>query len=464
MHLLLLVGKLHVIGYRHRLTLEGQAFSPATDDLQGTLRVSTIGLLDLQPLFGLGDLGALPGHRLDRHGMALLGQRQALMPRCQARLPLLDTFLGERQQTPPAPVVVAQCLRLSLPVRAVVGQLGKTRLVLALGFTAVPDFSLQPRDFGIGRKQVALRRMDAVTGSKMRFARRLQTRFEVTQGGILRLEIVGRLGHLARQPLALGLGLVAAEQPEQVLSTHQVVAILTILTSNAGLALEALHLQTQFEADVFHARQVLTRIGQPILGFLPPFLVAGHTGRLFEKDTQFVWPGLDDPRDRPLADDRIRPWPETGAEKQVSHVLASNVQVVDVILGLTTARQQALDGQLRILRPLSAEATERVIEDEFDGCPRHRLATAGTVEDHILHRLATQLRGFRFAEYPAHGIHHVRLAATIRTDHTDELTGQGDRRRVDEGFEAGKFQFGQAHERELERGPRKRAGRNRKTR
>jgi hypothetical protein len=89
-------------------------------------------------------------------------------------LPLLDTLLGERQQLRQRPSS-SPVLRLRLPVRAVVGQLGKLRLA------AVADFRLQPRHLGIGRVQVALRLMHAVAGRKMRFPRLLGTRLGLAQ-------------------------------------------------------------------------------------------------------------------------------------------------------------------------------------------------------------------------------------------------------------------------------------------
>ena len=122
--------------------------------------------------------------------------------------------------------------------------------------------------------------------------------------------------------------------------------------------------------------------------------------------------------------------------------------VVDVVLGLTSARQQALDRQLGVLRPLAGDTPERVVEDQFDGCARHRFEPAGTIENYVLHRLATQLGSFRFAQYPAHGIHHVGFSAAVGADHTDELPRQGNRGRIDEGFESGEFEFCQAHEME----------------
>ena len=71
-------------------------------------------------------------------------------------------------------------------------------------------------------------------------------------------------------------------------------------------------------------------------------------------------------------------------------------------------------------------------------------AIARTVEDHVLHRLAPQRRRLGFAEHPAHGVDHVRLAAAIGADNADELAGGGDAGRIDERLEAGQLDLSQA--------------------
>jgi hypothetical protein len=417
------VGKNDAIGNRQRLALECQTLAPAGDDLQRALRVSTIRLLDMQPLFRLGDVDALPIHHLERRSVPLLGQRQALVRRLTAQLALFDALVGERQQLLPARLVARPLRRLRLPVRLVVGQLRQARLEFPSRFAPVTNLGFQPCNFGICRKELALRRMDAVAGREMRLTRLFEPRFEVAQRRVLRFELVHRLVDLARQAIALALRLVAPQQPEQLLLARQLVAVLTVLAGDAGLAFEALHLRREFEADVFDARQIVARVGEAALGFLAPLLVAGHACRLFEEDTQFVRFGLDDPRDGALADDRVSTRTEAGAEEEVGDILAPNVQVVDVVLGLSVARQQALDREFGILRPLTRQASERVVEDQFDRRPRYRLARSGTVEDHVLHRFAAQLRSLRLAEHPAYGVHHVRLAATVGTHDANELTG-----------------------------------------
>ena len=110
-----------------------------------------------------------------------------------------------------------------------------------------------------------------------------------------------------------------------------------VLAGDFGLRFELFHLAAEFEADVLDARQVLARVLEAVLGFLAPFLVLGDAGRLFEEDAQVVGLGLDDARDHALADDGVGARPEAGAEEEVDDVLAADVQVVDVVVGLPPA-------------------------------------------------------------------------------------------------------------------------------
>jgi hypothetical protein len=260
--LLLLVGKCSVIGDRHRLAIERQALTTAGDNLQRALRVPAIRLLDVQPLFGLGNFRALATDRLQSRGVLLLGERQAFLPRFEAQLPLFDALISHQQQALPALVVGRQLPGLSLPMRPVVGQLGEPRLVLAARIPPVADLGFQPCNLGIGRKEVTLCRMHAVAGGKMSFARLLETSLEITQGRVPGFEIGRRLFDLARQPFTLRLRFIAPQQPEQLLLACQLVAVFTILASDTGLTLEALHLGPEFEANVFYPRQVLACVGR----------------------------------------------------------------------------------------------------------------------------------------------------------------------------------------------------------
>jgi len=64
-----------------------------------------------------------------------------------------------------------------------------------------------------------------------------------------------------------------------------------------------------------------------------------------------------------------------------------------------------------------------IVEHQFDAGTRHRIAPAGTIEQHILHGLAAQVLGRGFPQHPAHRIDHIGFAATVRADHADQLAG-----------------------------------------
>ena len=285
----------------------------------------------------------------------------------------------------------------------------------------------------------------------MALARFFDARFGFAQSRVLRLQFIDRVRHALRHALALGLRFVAAQQPEQLLFVRQLRLVIAVLARHRRLGFQTFHLAAQFRADIFDARQVFTRIGQTAFGFLAPFLVLGHAGGFFQKHAQLVRARFDDARDRSLADDGIGAWPQASAQKEVGHVLAADMQIIDVVLGLPAARELPLDGKLGVLRPLAGGTAERIVEHQFDRRTRHRLAAARTIEDDILHRFAAQFRSLRFAEHPAHGVDHVRFAATVRTNNADELPGQGNGRRIDKGFKTGKFEFGQAHEKAMQK-------------
>ena len=196
--------------------------------------------------------------------------------------------------------------------------------------------------------------------------------------------------------------------------------------------------------DVLDAREILARVGEPAFGFPAPLLVLRDAGRFLEKDAQLFGLGLDDARDHSLLDDRVGARAEAGAEEEVVDVAAAHRNVVDVVGRIAVARQHALDRQLGVLAPLAADAPWLLSKIELDRRAADRLAVAGAVEDHVLHRLAAQRRCLRFAEHPAHGVDDVGLAAAVRADDADELARRGDRRRIDERLEAGELDLGEA--------------------
>jgi hypothetical protein len=86
-----------------------------------------------------------------------------------------------------------------------------------------------------------------------------------------------------------------------------------------------------------------------------------------------------------------------------------------------------------------------VVKDQLDAGATGRLARGGAVEDHILHRLATQLAGPAFTEHPANRVHDVGLAATVGPDHPHQLTRQHEGGGLGEGFETRKLDRIETH-------------------
>src|SRR4030095_965508 len=181
------------------------------------------------------------------------------------------------------------------------------------------------------------------------------------------------------------------------------------------------------------------------LGLLAPLPVFRNARRFLEEDAELLGLGLDHARDHSMLDDRVSARAEARAEEKIVDVAPADRNVVDVIGRIAVARQHSLDRQLGVLAPLPADPSCAVVEHELDRRPATRLALAGAVEDDVLHRLATQRRGLRFAQPPAYGVDDVRLAAAVRTDDSDELSGRSDRGGVHERFEPGELDLGKAH-------------------
>ena len=207
---------------------------------------------------------------------------------------------------------------------------------------------------------------------------------------------------------------------------------LVVLPGDLRLFLEFRELVAELLPDVVDAREVLPCVSDPAFGFAAALLVFGNARGLFEKDPQFLGLGVDDARNHPLLDDRVRARAEAGAEEEIVDIAAANGNVIDVVRGIAVAREHPLDRQLGVLAPLAADAALAVVEKELDRRAPDRLAIAGAVEDHVLHRLAAQRGRFRFTEHPAHGVDDVRLAAAVGSHDADQLPGCPDRRRIDE--------------------------------
>ena len=336
-------------------------------------------------------------------------------------------------------------LGLDLPLAVLGAEGGELVLQPAARLDDEPDLRFQAADLGIGLVQLALRLVQAVADAEMGLAQVLQFELDVAQPGGLFLEVGLALRHVARVPGLLGLRFVLAQQPEQLLLFFLVGLQGMEAVRHHSLCVEFLNVGVQFAQDVVDAQQILARVAQPVRGFAAALLVLRDAGRLLEEHAQLFRARLDDARDHALADDGVGARTQARAEKNVLDVAPAHRLAVDVIGRGAVAREGALDGDLGVLAPLTGRLAVVVVEHQFDRGAPGRLPVGRAIEDDVLHRFAAQFRRFRLAQHPSYGVDDVRLAATIGTDHADQLTRHLEIGGIDERLKSRQFDGRETH-------------------
>jgi len=434
------------VGRLQTLALAGQAFTPALQLPRLLFDVAAVGRQHLDLLLHLRHRAALlvAGVLRRAHGVVQRRQLQRLLLGLRhQRFGLLfgaDDLLGDVFQLDAggvAPLGPARVLRL---------QLGQPRLGTLAAFDDVADALFEPADLQRRFGQRALLFMQRITCGVMRLAHRFELGFDMAQLGQARFERIRRLRGGGLHALFFAGGVARLQEPQLVQLQRAVVLQPAVARGHLGLLFQLLEVAVEFTQDVVDARQVLARVLQAVLGFAPPLLVLRDARGFFQEHAQFLGARLDDAADRALADDGVGARAEAGAEEHVLHVAPAHRLVVDVVAAAAVAREHTLDGDLAERVPLAAGTRQRVVEHQLDAGAAGRLALARAVEDDVLHRLAAQLAGLAFAEHPAHRVHDVALAATVRPDDTDELPRELERGGFGKRLEAAELDLVEPHE------------------
>ena len=119
----------------------------------------------------------------------------------------------------------------------------------------------------------------------------------------------------------------------------QLGVVFLVARGDLRLRLELFHLQAELEADVGDARQVLARVGEPVLGLAAALLVARDARRFLEEHAQLLGLRLDHARDHALLDDGVGARAEAGAEEHVGDVAPAHVRAVDEVARFAVALQ-----------------------------------------------------------------------------------------------------------------------------
>ena len=175
---------------------------------------------------------------------------------------------------------------------------------------------------------------------------------------------------------------------------------------------------------------------QAVFGFAAALFVFRHARSFFQKQAQLFRLAFNDAADRALTNDGVGAWAQARTQKYILHIAATHYLLIDVVAAGAIAREHAFDRDFRKLVPLTTSAMFIIFKYQLDAGAAGGLARGGAVKNHILHRLATQLRRARLTQNPTHRIHDVGFAATVRPNHTHQLTGQVKSRRLREGLKA----------------------------
>jgi hypothetical protein len=166
-------------------------------------------------------------------------------------------------------------------------------------------------------------------------------------------------------------------------------------------------LLVDFIDQVNQAIQVLAGMSNSSLGFAAALLVFGYTRGFFEINPQFVRLRIDDPANHALLDNRVTARPQAGAEKDISDITTTTAGVIEEIPGLADPGCKALNRNFIILGVLARDPAIRIIENQFNRGLAYRLPTRRAAEDHVFHRLATQVPSRGFTHNPAYRIDNI---------------------------------------------------------
>ena len=266
--------------------------------------------------------------------------------------------------------------------------------------------------------------MHAIAGSVVGLAQCFEFTFDMSQLGQPRFQRGGGLQGSSADTGLFVRGVAVFQEPQLVQLQSAFFLQLAVLQCHGRLALEFVKIGVEFAQDVVHTCEVLSRVFESCFCFTTAFFVLRNTRCFFQEQTQLFRARFNDPADRPLADDGVGAWAQTGAQEHVLHIAPAHDLVVDEVAGAALSREHTLDGNFSKLVPWPASPRKAVVEDKFNTRTTRWFAKTRAVEDDVLHRLATQLASSAFTQNPAHSVDDVGLAATVGANHAHALPRQ----------------------------------------
>ena len=176
---------------------------------------------------------------------------------------------------------------------------------------------------------------------------------------------------------------------------------------------EATNLRAELTEKIVDASQVLLGAGQAPKRFVLADLEILYPGRLLEQLASFFGSQREGRIHGPLADDDQGARAELSSREQLDEVAQTNAGPIDEVLGLTRAVSPPPD---RHLAEVDGQPAIGVVEGHDHLGQAGRLALLASREDHVVRASGPKGPVRLLAEHPAHGVGHVRLAASIGAD------------------------------------------------
>ena len=180
-----------------------------------------------------------------------------------------------------------------------------------------------------------------------------------------------------------------------------------------GLAFQGGQLASHLGGDIRQPRQMLVHFIQAADRLLALGQIFGDTAGLLEDPSALLRLGGEDHVDMPLLDDRVRPAPQAGAEKELLDILQATGGVVDQVFAFPGAIDAAGDRQLG---EGDRQHPPVVVDRQADFRHRERGFGVGPVEDHVLQARRPHVAGIMFSQDPADRIDEIGFSRPVWPD------------------------------------------------
>ena len=160
--------------------------------------------------------------------------------------------------------------------------------------------------------------------------------------------------------------------------------------------------------------EVVVRIGQAPLNFLPARLEHENAGRFLKNGPPILRLGIHDLFDLSLPDDGITFFAQADGMQTIDDVFHAAGLFVDQVFALPAAEQATSHRHFRIIEV--RKHVRRIVERESDLTKRLALALLRSAENNVLHVRSAHGLGRLLAEHPADRVRHVAFSAAIRAD------------------------------------------------